>query len=296
MKLRPECSAPHLERFAAMLDAAFRAHGAAWLPARFLAAVQAVPRHSFVHRFRTGNGRLRDFESESEENLKLIYSDRVLAHVGAGGETLLSTNSQPSFVLWLVYLLDVRPGQTILEIGSGSGWLTGILAHLVGGQGHVTGMEIIAPLAAQSRVDLAACGLSNVTILAQDGALGCPAAAPFDRVIITAGVWDLPAMLFEQVAPEGLVIVPVELSLSSACRVVLLRHAGGHFVEMQGMRGWFVPLTGPSQKRASSREDEDAPAPGRLAIYRSEEVLAPGAGWIIEPRGATTLVWTPRLR
>ncbi len=208
-----------------MLDAAFRAYGAAELPARFGAAVRAVQRHRFVHRFCGGDGRVRDFEAAPEDNLKLIYSDRVLAHVAAGGETLPSTNSQPSFVLWLVYLLDVRPGQKILEIGSGSGWLAGILAHLVGGQGHVTGMEILEPLAAQSRVDLAACGLSNVTILAEDGALGCPAAAPFDRVIITAGVWDLPSMLFEQVAPEGLVIVPVELSFSRACRVALLRHA-----------------------------------------------------------------------
>src|SRR6202012_2839649 len=149
-----------------------------------------------------------------------------------------------------------------------SGWLAGILAHLSGGSGHVTGIEIIATLAARSRTDLAACGLGNATILAQAGALGCPAAAPFDRVIITAGVWDLPAMLFEQVAPEGLVIVPIELSSSSACRVVLLRLAAAHFVEMRGMRGWFVPLTGPSQKRPLPNEEEAAPAPGRLSIYR----------------------------
>jgi protein-L-isoaspartate(D-aspartate) O-methyltransferase len=290
MKMRPECTAPHLERFAAMLDAAFRAHGAAGLPARFLAAVQEVPRHGFVHRFRAGDSQLRDFEAAPEESLKLIYSDRVLAHVAADGEALASTNSQPSFVLWLVYLLDVQPGQNILEIGSGSGWLAGIMAHLVGSPGHVTGMEIIAPLAAQSRADLAACGLTNVTILAQDGALGCPA-APFDRVIITAGVWDLPAMLFEQVAPEGLVIVPVELSFSNACHVVLLRREAERFIEIRSMRGWFVPLTGPSQMRTWPRADEDVPAPGRLAIYRSEQAPAPGAGWIIEPRGASTLVW-----
>ncbi len=293
MKPRPETIAPHLERFIVMLDAAFRAHGAACLPARFTAAVQAVPRHGFVHRFRAGNSRVRDFDAAPEEGLKLIYSDLVLAHIAADGAGLPSTNSQPSFVLWLVYLLDVRPGQKILEIGSGSGWLAGILAHLTGPQGHVTGMEIIASLAARSRGDLAACGLTNVTILAQDGALGCTAAAPFDRVIVTAGVWDLPAMLFEQVTQDGLVIVPVELSGSSACRVALLRHAGGHFVEVQSMRGWFVPLTGPSQKRAQARMDDDAPAPGRLAIYRSADAPAPGPGRIVEPRGATTLVWAP---
>jgi protein-L-isoaspartate(D-aspartate) O-methyltransferase len=295
MPLPPERVAPHLVRFIAMLDAAFRAQGAAGLPARLAAAVQAVPRHAFVHRFRAGEVRVRNFDAAPEGCLGLIYSDRVLAHVDEGGDILASTNSQPSFVLWLVHLLDVQPGQKILEIGSGSGWLAGILAHLAGGSGRVTGMEIIATLAARSRTDLAACGLGNVTILAQDGALGCPAAAPFDRVIITAGVWDLPSMLFEQVAPEGWLIVPVELSGSSACRVVLLRHVAKHFVEMQGMRGWFVPLTGPSQRRTAPEEDEDAPEPGRLAIYRSAEAPQPGAGRIIEPRGASTLVWTPKL-
>lgn len=293
MLLAPERTAPYLEQFVAMLDTAFRCHGAAGLPARLSEAVQAVPRHRFVHRFRAGDGRVRDFDSEPEDSLKLIYSDRVLAHVGAGGDDLPSTNSQPSFVLWLTHLLDVRPGQKILEIGSGSGWLAGILAHLVGPEGHVTGMEILAPLAARSQLDLAACGLGNVTILAQDGALGCAAAAPFDRVIITAGVWDLPAVLFEQVAPEGRVLAPVEVSGSSACRVVLLRHLGERFIETQSMRGWFVPLVGPSQRRAASWEDEDASEPGRLAIYRSGEAPLSGPRRIIEPRGATTLVWTP---
>lgn len=274
-----------------MLEAAFQAQGGAGLPARLAAAVQAVPRHGFVHRFRAGDGRVRDFDAKPEGCLDLIYSDRVLAHVDASGASLPSTNSQPSFVLWLVHLLDVRPGQKILEIGSGSGWLAGIMAYLAGPAGHVTGMEIIAELAAQSRIDLAASGLGNVTILAQDGALGCPAAAPFDRAIITAGVWDLPAALFEQMAPEGRLIVPIELSGSSACRVVLLRHVGGHFVETQAMRGWFVPLTGPSQQRAAAPADEDAPEPGRLAIYRRAEAPPPGAGRIIEPRGGSTLVW-----
>ena len=216
-----------------------------------------MPRHGFVHRFRAGDGQLRDFDAAPEDCLDLIYSDLVLAHVDARGKILPSTNSQPSFVLWLVHLLDVQLGQRILEIGSGSGWLAGILAHLAGPAGHVTGIEIIASLAGQSRADLAACGLGNVTILAQDGALGCAAAAPFDKVVITAGVWDLPEILFDQVAPGRLLLVPVELAGSSACRVALLRHEAGYFVEMQGMRGWFVPLTGPSQRRPAAGEDEE---------------------------------------
>jgi protein-L-isoaspartate(D-aspartate) O-methyltransferase len=289
MPLAPEIAAPHIERFVNMLDAAFQVYGETGLPARLRAAVRAVPRHGFVHRFRAGDGQLRDFDAAPEDCLDLIYSDLVLAHVDARGKILPSTNSQPSFVLWLVHLLDVQPGQRILEIGSGSGWLTGILAYLAGPEGPVTGIEIIASLAGQSRADLAACGLGNVTILAQDGALGCAAAAPFDKVVITAGVWDLPEILFDQVAPGGLLLVPVELAGSSACRVALLRHEDGYFTEMQGMRGWFVPLTGPSQRRPATGEAAKTPEPGRLAIYRGAPPGLPGQ--IIEPRGATTLAW-----
>ena len=171
-------TAPHMARFLAMLDSAFRRFGVPeGLPARFRNAVEATPRHRFVHRFRLRGGPearpednvLRDNDADPTAALADIYSDAVMAHVDAAGERLPSTNSQPSYVLWLLHLLDLQPGQRMLEIGSGSGWLAAVMARLVGKSGTVTGIEIIPELAAQSRIDLAALGLRNVTVLATDG-------------------------------------------------------------------------------------------------------------------------------
>ena len=261
----PEHVAPHMARFLAMLDAAFRRYGTPdGLPERFRHAVAATPRHLFVHRFRLGGGPLQDRTDEGSlrdndadpagDDLADIYSDAVMTHVDAAGERLPSTNSQPSYVLWLLHLLDLQPGQRVLEIGSGSGWLAAVMARLVGEGGQVTGIEIIPELAAQSRGDLASLGLGHVSVLATDGAQGHPAGAPYDRVMITAAVWNLPAMLFEQLAEGGRVLVPVELR-GGGCQVTVLRREEDGLVAERAVPGWFVPLVGPGQKRPRLRLD-----------------------------------------
>jgi protein-L-isoaspartate O-methyltransferase len=108
------------------------------------------------------------------------------------------------------------------KFGSASGWLVAVMARLVGNGGHVTGMEIIPELAAQSQADLGRLGIDNVSVLAADGAEGHSAGAPFDRVMITAATWDLPAVLFDQVAEGWRVLVPVELR-GGGCQVTVLR-------------------------------------------------------------------------
>jgi protein-L-isoaspartate O-methyltransferase len=179
MPLSTEQVAPHTARFLAMLDATFRGYGVPdGLPERLRTAVAATPRHLFVHRFRIGDGPLRDNDVDPAQHLADIYSDAVMRHVDAAGDPLPSSNSQPSYVLFLLHLLGLRDGQAVLEIGSGSGWLAAIMAQLVGPQGRVTGVELISELAAQSRADLDALGLRNVEIIAGDGMRGHAAQAP----------------------------------------------------------------------------------------------------------------------
>jgi len=262
MTLTLEQVAPHLDRFLAMLDAAFRRYGSpGGLPDCFREAVRATPRHLFVHRFRIGGGplrvradddALRENDADPAAELADIYSDAVMTHVDEAGGKLPSTNSQPSYVLWLLHMLDLQPGQRVLEIGSGSGWLAAVIARLVGESGRVTGLEILPKLAAQSRSDLAGLGLGNVSVLATDGAEGHAAGAPFDRVMITAACWALPGVLFDQVADGGRVLVPVELR-GGGCQVTVLRREGDGFVAEQAVPGWFVPLIGPGQERPRLR-------------------------------------------
>ena len=251
MPLSTEQVASYTAKFLETLNAAFRDYGVAeGLPSSLREAVASTPRHCFVHRFRIGDGPLRDNDADPAQNLPGIYSDAVMRHVDAAGELLPSSNSQPSYVLFLLHLLGLERGQAVLEIGSGSGWLAAIMARLVGPAGQVIGIELIPGLAAQSRADLAALGFGNVKIITADGTRRQDVGAPYDRAIITAATWDVPAALLDQVAEDGRVLIPIEMRGGDGCDVNVLRKHGSVFIAERSVPGWFVPLLGPGQKRS----------------------------------------------
>lgn len=241
---------PHLNRFVELLDGAFRTYGEQdGLPPRLRDAALSVPRHRFVHRYRLQNGPLQDFAENPARHLDTIYADKPMIHVDEAGEPLPSTNSQPSYVLWLLHLLDLRPGQRVLEIGSGSGWLAAVAGRLVQPQGGVTGVEIIDDLARQSAIDIAALGIDGVTIVSGDGADGASPGGQFDRIMVTAGVWEPPPHLWQQLVEGGLMLAPMELRGGGGCRVTLFRRTGERLTEERSTQGWFVPLVGQRQRR-----------------------------------------------
>ena len=120
------------------------------------------------------------------------------------------TNSQPTTVRAMLSLLDVRPGQDVLDVGCGSGWTTGLLAHLVGRSGTVVGVEIVPELVAFGRANLAPLGLAQARIEpALDDVLGLPDEAPYDRILVSAEALSLPTTLVEQLREGGVLVVPV---------------------------------------------------------------------------------------
>ena len=178
-------AAPHREAFLRHLDEAFRRYGyAEGLPERLRAAVRATPRHRFVHRFRAGaDGPLQDFDADPVGLLPLVYRGQPLTPVDGAGAPLPSTNSEAAYMLWLVARLGVEPGQRVLEIGCGSGWLLAVMAHLAGPGGRTTGVEIIPDLADQARADLAGLGCADAAVLTGDAARADPGRSvrPGDR-------------------------------------------------------------------------------------------------------------------
>ena len=182
-------------------------------------------------------------------------------------------------MLWLSDLLDLRPVQRVLEIGSGFGWLAAVMARSVGKDGHVSGMEIIPEVAAQSQADLGRLGIDNVSVLAADGAEGHAADAPFDRVMTTAASWDLPTVLFDQVAEGGRVLVPIELR-GGGCQVTVRRREGERFVAERAVEGWFVPLFGRGQQRPAVRVAlKELPFWDEIGRLPPRRVPLPLAGW-----------------
>ncbi|ACQ78597.1 Protein-L-isoaspartate(D-aspartate)O-methyltrans ferase [Beutenbergia cavernae DSM 12333] len=170
-----------------------------------------------------------------------------------------ATCSQPRTVRDMLLLLDPRPGHRVLDVGSGSGWTTALLAHLVAPDGAVVGVDLEEELVATSRAALAhagllddetsahepatrttpdpASGVAVVVHVAPPHTLGWPAAAPYDRILVSAqAAREVPDALLDQLAPTGVMVIPVRGEL-----VVVDQDEGGRRLSAHGAYR-FVPL------------------------------------------------------
>ncbi len=116
------------------------------------------------------------------------------------------TISQPTVVALMTEALELGPSHSVLEVGTGSGYQTAILANIAG---HVVTLERFRTLAESAARRLASLGIANVEVLVADGREGAPQRAPFDRIILTAAVEEVPPALFEQLAMGGILVAPV---------------------------------------------------------------------------------------
>jgi len=156
------------------------------------------------------------------------------------------TISQPGVVSRMTEWLDIKDGQKILEIGTGSGWQTAILSYLVG-TGIVYSIERHPELVKFARENLEKFRLYNTHVILGDGSLGYPQASPFDRIIITAACTKIPLPLLEQLAENGLIIAPVGDSSQS---LVLLKKTSKGIIEIKNQSHYiFVPLLGKFGKK-----------------------------------------------
>lgn len=182
-----------------------------------LKAMGEIPRHLFVPEV------LRD----------VAYVDCALP-IGEG-----QTISQPYMVAFMTQTLRLGRGERILEIGTGSGYQAAILAMLAH---EVYTVERIEPLAEKARALLKDLGFDNVHVVLGNGSLGLPGEAPFDRILVTAGVPAIPPTLIDQLAIGGILVAPVG-DLSSQEITTVVKQEGGLKVE-RGISCIFVPLIG----------------------------------------------------
>ena len=185
---------------------------------RVLSAMYKVPRHEFVAR-----------QSWSE-----AYAD----HPVVIGEQ--QTTSQPYIIAAMVQAAQISPESRVLEIGAGSGYQTAVLAELAN---QVFAVERFSSLAETARQTLERLGYRNVKIVAGDGSLGYPEAAPYDGIIVSAAAPQIPPALVQQLAPGGHLVVPVGDSQQQVLQLVSRDMSGEITVQiMEGCR--FVPLIG----------------------------------------------------
>ena len=163
---------------------------------RVLEAMRTTPRHLFV----------------PQSVIARAYTDGALP-IGEG-----QTISQPYIVALMTELLQTKPGDTVLEVGTGSGYQAAVLSRLVK---HVYSIEILPSLAASAKRRLAQLGLTNATVRTGDGYLGWPEFAPFDGIIVTAAPPEIPPALLAQLKRGGRMVVPVGDSPQSQNLMVL---------------------------------------------------------------------------
>ena len=161
------------------------------------------------------------------------YGDYPLS-IGYG-----QTISQPTTVAFMFELLQPEPGQIILDVGTGSGWTTALLAHLVGKSGRVWGVELVPELVLMGKKNLEQNQVSNASIQEARSEIGLVEHAPYDRILVSAAATELPDELMPQLKTDGILVCPV----GGAIWKVTKRESGPLAIEKYG--GFvFVPLVG----------------------------------------------------
>jgi protein-L-isoaspartate(D-aspartate) O-methyltransferase len=205
--------------------------------ARVIAAFRAVPRHLFL----------------PGTDMREAYAPQVVVTKRAADGSALSSASLPSLVAAMLQQLDVRPGHRILEIGTGTGINAALLAELTGPDGHVTTIDIDEDITTAAARSLAKAGYEHVRVVCADGADGFAPGTPYDRIIVTAGAWDLPGAWWQQLAGQGRIVVPLRLHSSGLTRSVAFdRQPDRHLASTSLLVCGFVPMRGSAASNGGS--------------------------------------------
>lgn len=231
----------------------------AWVEAAFL----AVPRHLFL----------------PEMPLERVYQDEAIPTRLRDGEPI-SSSSQPAVMALMLEQLRLESGQRVLEIGAGAGFNAALMAHLVGPAGEVVTVDIDDDIVEDARQHLTVAGYERVRVVCGDGALGYAEHAPYDRIILTVGAWDILPAWWEQLAPGGRLVLPLSLGGPQAC--VAFVQMGDHLASESVKPCGFMRLRGPFQ--GPEAVVPLGPRPGLRLFTEGDPVDAPRVyDWLAGP-------------
>ena len=199
--------------------------GKAALNPLVMAALTVVPRHAFM-----------------PESMRQLAYENTPVSIGCG-----QTLSQPYIVALMTDLLDPQPDDSILEVGTGSGYQAAVLSLLVK---RVYSTETIAMLANQAKARLHQLDYPNVEVQVCDGYYGWAAHAPFDGIIVTAAAPHIPRPLVDQLKPGARLVIPIGAPYTGQMLVVIEKALDGTLSQQDILSVVFVPLTGAQHDQA----------------------------------------------
>ena len=254
-------------------------------------AFMEVPRHKFVPVFRIDGDWINITENNLEEYLPYLYGDFPLGIYASEGQ-IVSTISQPSFVLRMIDMLKLEEGDNVFELGTGSGWNAALMSRIVGPKGKIVSLEIIPELIERAKISFESCGITNVEVHAGDAADGWKPEAPYDKAVFSAGAFDLPKAFHEQVRVGGHLLFVLKHVQGDT--LYLMEKRTDHFSSIYSMDCSFVPMTGKYKKGQPKMVHSIPYYKGlTLDIYPIKgNHYAPVEGDIVIPQGESEFVWS----
>lgn len=221
---------------------------------RIEAAFNTVPRHRFV----------------TNVSIAEAYHDRAILTKQLDNGAVVSSSSQPAMMAMMLEQLDLQPGHRVMEIGAGTGYNAALMAHLVGQHGHVVTIDVDEDIVSDARRHLTDNGTENVDVICADGVQGFPDGAPFDRIILTVGAWDIAPAWREQLAVNGRMVLP--LSIGGPQLAVAFQAQDGCLVSQSAYHCEFMRLRG--EFAGPEAWHQLGPEPG-LMIWREQVFPVP---------------------
>ena len=202
--------------------------------------------------------------------LENVYSNQVILTKQDQDGQWISSSSQPAIMAIMLEQLGLEPGHRVLEIGAGTGYNAALMAHIVGEAGRVVTVDIDEDIVEAAREHLASAGYEQVDLVCADGGYGYAAAAPFDRIILTVGAPDITPAWWDQLKPEGRIVLP--LMLKGSMKSVAFEKVKVHLRSISVKDCGFMPLRGDFASMHSN-EVQIGPDPNLYVETMDEPVI-----------------------
>jgi protein-L-isoaspartate(D-aspartate) O-methyltransferase len=191
------------------------------------AAFLSVPRHKFL----------------PGVSIEEAYSNRTIPTKYSQGGQVISSSSSPTMIATMLEQLGLESGQRVLEIGTGTGYNTTLIAHIVGERGQVITVDIYEDLVETAQEHIATMGFDQIHAFCANGEYGYPEAAPYDRIVLTAAAQDIAPAWIEQLKPDGRLVLPFEI-IKGRQQSIAFEQTNDHLESVSVRDCVFIPLQG----------------------------------------------------